>query len=245
MSRSKSEKQGSPAHSKRVLRISESHVMVYVSKDKIDIQLTPKIALFCEKIKHKFPKLIDIIPSYHSVLIEFHPLHTDVEKLIHYLAQQLEDFDQLTGTREPKTIELPVYYHPEVAPDLNDVAARHGLSVEQVIVHHSQVEYTICAIGFAPGFAFLGSVDKAIATPRHTEPRLHVAKGSVGIADEQTAVYPLDSPGGWQIIGNCPVDLTDPNFQVGDKVMFKPVSKQSFIEMGGSIAAHSNKEECA
>ncbi|MGB2080097.1 MAG: 5-oxoprolinase subunit PxpB [Vibrio sp.] len=235
---------GQCQHRQRVVRISETHILVYVSHhNTIDIKLTPKIASFCKMLRQHFPTLIEIIPSYHSVMIEIHPQKTDVGQLINFLNQALENFEQLKDDYQFKCIELPVFYHPDVAPDLSELAQLHQLSLDEVIQYHSYVDYTVCAIGFAPGFAFLGSVNKAIATPRHKEPRLHVPKGSVGIADKQTAVYPLDSPGGWQVIGNCPIDLSQPPFQVGDKVRFKPIDRQTFIELGGVFPTNTQHKD--
>ncbi|WP_413479221.1 5-oxoprolinase subunit PxpB [Vibrio hibernica] len=224
----------------RVILLSETAIMVYVG-DSVDISRVSKLALLCDNIRQYFPELLDIIPSYTSILIEFHPLHTNVAALEEFLLSSLTTFDQLEAITQPKIIHLPVYYHPEVAPDLISLAQSHSINIDDVIQLHCEVEYTVCAIGFAPGFAFLGSVNEIIATPRHLEPRLHVMKGSVGIADQQTAVYPANSPGGWQIIGNCPTNLFNPNiepitpFCVGDKVRFEPVDRKTFLELGGRI----------
>jgi inhibitor of KinA len=110
-----------------------------------------------------------------------------------------------------------------------------------VIALHSSIIYDVYAIGFAPGFAYLGNVDKRIAMPRKETPRQKIFKGSVGIADQQTAIYPSDSPGGWQIIGRTPISLIDYNddkltkFETGDKVKFNPISRADFIDMGGVL----------
>ena len=147
----------------------------------------------------------------------------------------------VTEKAEGKLIELPVYYHPDVGPDLERVACNNGLTVEEVIAIHAGRDYTVCAIGFAPGFAFLADVDARIATPRHERPRAKVVTGSVGIADRQTAVYPMDTPGGWQLIGRCPVPLYDPEqiplspFELGDRVRFVPVERADYIERGGHV----------
>ncbi|OEF23849.1 5-oxoprolinase subunit PxpB [Vibrio rumoiensis] len=234
-------------NTQRVVRLSETHLMVYVD-DNIDITHAPKLALLCEKIKHTFPELIEIIPSYTSIMIEFHPLHTQVAKLEVFLRSLLVEFEKLQPTLKQQLIQLPVYYHPDVAPDLEALAKTHEIDIADVIQIHSEMEYTVCAIGFAPGFAFLGAVDERIVTARHAEPRLNVVKGSVGIADQQTAVYPADSPGGWQIIGNCPIDLFNPAanpmtpFKVGDKVRFVPIDRERFIELGGIESANKNEQ---
>ncbi len=225
-----------------VSRVSETGLIIYFGHS-IDLTLIEKIAAFSHAVQERYRgKIYEVIPSYTTLLVEYHPLKVDVEELITWCQKQAK---QIVNARalasEPKVVTFPVYYHPEVAPDLEHLAAHHQLTVDQVIEIHCQQEYTVCAIGFAPGFAFLGSVDPRIATPRHTEPRLKVAKGSVGIADAQTAIYPQQSPGGWQLIGNCPVELFNINqepmmpFEVGDKVRFEPISRERFIELGGVL----------
>jgi KipI family sensor histidine kinase inhibitor len=224
-----------------ISQISETCIIAYFGNE-IDTSLVSKLALFTHHVKHRFQdQIIEIIPSYTSVLIEFHPLRIEINELLAWCHQQIALLENTELSRGGKLVRLPVYYHPDVAPDLNMLAADKGLSVDEVIRIHSEVEYTVCAIGFAPGFAFLGSVDKRIATPRHREPRFKVAKGSVGIADLQTAVYPLETPGGWQIIGNCPVSLFDPHsepmmpFDVGDRVCFAAIDREQYFELGGVI----------
>lgn len=227
------------ANNRQIIRLSETNLLFYVA-DKIDPNLAPRLALLCDRIKQQFPDLIDVIPSYVSVMIEFHPSF-DVSKLLLFLEQALDEFDNLKPSLQQKVIELPVYYHSEVAPDLLSVAQEKQLSVNEVIQIHTSQEYTVCAIGFTPGFAFLGVVDDKIKSSRHDEPRLRVPKGSVGIADNQTAVYPSDSPGGWKIIGNCPITLFDVKsdpispFKVGDRVRFVPIDKSEFLKLGGQI----------
>lgn len=220
---------------RHVMRLSETHYMLYVGSDMLDITLAPKLAALCKRIKQQFPTLIEIIPSYNSIMIEFHPYQTDINELEYYLTLALIELDQLEAMQDQKLIQLPVYYHSEVAPDLQSLAQMKGLSIEELVKIHYENDYTVCAIGFAPSFAFLGALDKKIATARHAEPRLNVAKGSVGIADQQTAVYPNDSPGGWQIIGNCPINLHESPFNVGDKVRFVAIDRKKFIELGGVI----------
>lgn len=224
-----------------VSRVSENTLIVYFGHS-IEPQLVEKIALFTQALNAAYKTgIYEVIPSYTSVLIEYHPLKIDENKLIAWCKSQAVKLLDHPTTSIAKLVTLPVYYHPEVAPDLESLAAACQLSVEQVVEIHHQKEYTVCAIGFAPGFAFLGSVDPRIAAPRHSEPRLKVAKGSVGIADAQTAIYPLDTPGGWQVIGNCPVDLFDINndpmmpFEVGDKVRFQPITREEFLQLGGKI----------
>jgi len=141
-----------------------------------------------------------------------------------------------------RTVVLPVYYAVETGADLESVAARAGLSVQGVIDLHAGAEYRVYAIGFAPGFAYLGQVDERIAAPRLATPRARVPRGTVGIAERQTAVYPSESPGGWNLIGRCPVPLFDPAAQpcmpvaVGDCVRFESISRARYLALGGELA---------
>ncbi|MDX2348894.1 MAG: carboxyltransferase domain-containing protein, partial [Porticoccus sp.] len=116
-----------------------------------------------------------------------------------------------------------------------------NLSVDEVIALHQAQEYRVYAIGFAPGFAYLGQVDERIAAPRLATPRPQVPRGAVGIADRQTAIYPAVSPGGWNLIGLCPQPMFDPNndpsmpVQVGDRVRFRGIDRQTFLDLGGEL----------
>lgn len=192
--------------------------------------------------------LIDLIPSYASLLVIFDPLVTDhlwVRKKIHQVYQGFLDNQ---GVLDPqvqsdqiraKTITLPVYYGQEVAPDLADLAQHAGLSPEAFIELHQAVDYHVYAIGFAPGFAYLGEVDARLKSARLTTPRKKVPKGAVAIADRQTAVYPADSPGGWNLIGLCPVEMFNKSnvqtmpIAVGDSVRFSAICRDELLALGG------------
>jgi KipI family sensor histidine kinase inhibitor len=134
---------------------------------------------------------------------------------------------------------LPVWYDLSVGPELSLLAERSGLAVAEVIRRHSGREYQVFALGFAPGFAFMGLVEEILAAPRLSTPRKKVAAGSVGIAERQTAAYPVVSPGGWNLIGRTPAKLFDRNrdgyslMQPGDTVRFEAVSHAEFINLGG------------
>lgn len=185
--------------------------------------------------------LVDLVPSYASLLIIYDALRTDHLSVAHRVRQAV---DGLTGVEpgEGRCVALPVYYAPEAGADLESLAARSGLSVEEVIALHSGTEYRVYAIGFAPGFAYLGQVDERIAAPRLATPRQKVPRGAVAIADRQTAVYPAVSPGGWNLIGRCPVRMFDPAADpvmpvaVGDRVRFEPVSRERYLALGGDLA---------
>ncbi len=185
--------------------------------------------------------LVDLVPSYASVLIIYDALCTDHLSVARRVRGAL---NTLRAQAAPvgRTVVLPVYYATEAGADLGALAARAGLSVQQVIDLHTGTGYRVYAIGFAPGFAYLGQVDERIAAPRLATPRARVPRGAVAIAERQTAVYPSESPGGWNLIGRCPVPMFDPRAQpcmpvsVGDSVRFESVSRERFLALGGDLA---------
>ena len=184
--------------------------------------------------------LVDLVPSYASVLILYDPLratHLEIARRVRAALNLLATEALPAGRR----VDLPVWYSPEAGADLEALADRAGLSVDAVVALHAGMEYRVYAIGFAPGFAYLGQVDERIAAPRLATPRPKVPRGSVAIADRQTAVYPAESPGGWNLIGRCPVAMFDPAADpampvtVGDRVRFEPVDRARFLALGGKL----------
>ena len=222
-------------------------------------------------------KLVDLIPSYASLLVIYDALRCDhlwvrecIRGVLNTLIPTLHSesgfnkqalsprssFDEQAPSppgsgsmreSEPKdetagkTVELPVWYDPESGPDLESLAKNADLSPEEVIAIHQSSEYRVYAIGFAPGFAYLGQVDERIAAPRLASPRLKVPRGAVAIADRQTAVYPDVSPGGWNLIGLCPTRMFDPAatptmpVSVGDNIRFKAIERDEFLALGGEL----------
>lgn len=185
--------------------------------------------------------LVDVTPSYNSILIQYDCLqidHFQARALLHQLLGQPQQSSSLAG----KLVELPVYYSEQSGPDLSALAQRAGLSVQDIIDIHQGQEYRVYAIGFAPGFAYLGEVDARIAAPRLATPRKKVPKGAVAIADRQTAVYPAMSPGGWNLVGLCPTPMFNPlsephmPVQVGDRVRFVAISQDEFVRLGGDLS---------
>ncbi|PID44801.1 MAG: allophanate hydrolase [Proteobacteria bacterium] len=195
-------------------------------------------------------KLIDQVTSYASLLLIFDPLrcdHLDIRAVIHRELQDIGGKGSSANARgsatTSKLVELPVYYSEESGPELTLISQNSGLSIDEIIALHQSLTYRVYAIGFAPGFAFLGQVDERIATPRLSTPRLKVPRGAVGIADRQTAIYPDVSPGGWNLIGLCPTRMFNPEatptmpVSVGDEVRFKAISREEFFSLGGEIGA--------
>ena len=185
--------------------------------------------------------LIDLVPSYASLLVIYNPLQSDHHRVRAAMRSALDGLTVSNTQQQGSLVILPVYYSAESGPDLQGLADGAGLSVDEVIAIHQQTEYRVYAIGFAPGFAYLGEVDKRIAASRLATPRQQVPRGSVAIADRQTAVYPAQSPGGWNLIGVCPQRMFDPNLipsmpvQVGDRVRFDAIDKQTFLALGGEL----------
>ncbi len=183
-------------------------------------------------------RLIDLVPSYTTLMVHYDLLALDPRQAREIIAQAMTDLSP--GAAEGgRAHVLPVWYDFSVGPELTLLSQRSGLSVEQVIRRHSQREYQVFALGFAPGFAFMGLVEEILAAPRIKTPRKRVAAGSVGIAERQTAAYPLESPGGWNILGRTPAKLFDRNIEgyslmrTGDSVRFEPVDHAEFLRLGG------------
>ena len=185
-------------------------------------------------------QLVDLVPSYASVLIIFDLFRCDhlaVRHAIRRVAQSLSSDDSAEG----RIVTLPVYYGLDAGADLEMLAKNAGLTTDEVVEIHQAGEYRVYAIGFAPGFAYLGDVDERIAAPRLSTPRQKVPRGAVAIADRQTAIYPAVSPGGWNLIGRCPERMFNPEadptmpVQVGDRVKFKAITKEEFFALGGTL----------
>lgn len=219
----------------------ENALIVYFA-DKVSEETTARIQYTVQVLKpHIGNTIIDLVPSYASLLVVFDPLKTD-----HLFIRQLIRLAYIEGENaniksQKNIVRLPVYYGEEVSPDLNAIAQKNNLSPEQVIELHQVQTYQVYAIGFAPGFAYLGETDERIAMPRLSTPRKKVPKGAVAIADRQTAVYPAQSPGGWNLIGACPIPMFNPNaeptmpLQAGDGVQFYAITKQEFLELDGDL----------
>jgi KipI family sensor histidine kinase inhibitor len=223
--------------------VGEDALMLYVGDSSSEETLTRVQAAAAFIEQSLGDELVDLVPSYASVLILFDPLRSHRLDIIHRVRAALRAPQAaLTAPDTGRSVVLPVYYAPESGADLQKLAARAGLSMQQVVDLHAGAQYRVYAIGFAPGFAYLGEVDERIAAPRLATPRPKVPRGSVAIADRQTAVYPAESPGGWNLIGLCPLPMFDPATQpcmpvsVGDAVRFEPINRERFLALGGSLA---------
>lgn len=218
----------------------ENALMLYFDQ-RIDPAISALVQQACVLIRAELAAdLIDVLPSYASVLVMFNPLRTDhfrVQAQLKHCLTSLHNSDSQSG----KVVELPVYYSEESGPDLALIAQTKNISIDEVIKRHQAVSYRVYAIGFAPGFAYLGEVDPLLQMPRLATPRAKVPRGAVAIADRQTAVYPAQSPGGWNLIGLCPTRMFNPEqtpvmpVSVGDEVRFVAIDKAEFLRLGGEL----------
>ena len=221
-------------------KIASVDSLIIYFGDIIDEQIALNVKKTCLCLKKlKIKGIIEIIPSYTSIFISFDIFKYDFQTLSELIKKSinLDSNDEF----EEKIVTIDVYYGQGVGLDLYDMSLKTNLSIEKIIEIHSSKFYDVFAIGFLPGFAYLASVDEKIALPRLSTPRKQIPKGSVAIADTQTAVYPQSSPGGWNIIGRTAMELFDKKLEklsplsVGDKVKFNPISKEEFLGQGGII----------
>ncbi|WP_367567033.1 5-oxoprolinase subunit PxpB [Lacrimispora sp.] len=180
--------------------------------------------------------VLETVPAFCSVLIFYDPLKTDYEAVSKVLFQLSETLEAKAGTGG-RLVEIPVCYGGSFGPDLSFVAEHGNITEEEVIRIHSGRDYRIFMLGFLPGFPYLGGMDERIFTPRLKTPRTRIPAGSVGIGGEQTGIYPMDSPGGWQLIGRTPYRLFKPEeagkslYEAGDSIRFVPISQEEFEEI--------------
>lgn len=183
----------------------------------------------------------DIIIAYDTLTLIYDILSFDNNPYL-FANKLLENFiNEIKHTQRTihsaSLIEIPVCYDPSLGIDLQSAAIRLNCSVEHLIQQHSEKVYTVYCLGFLPGFAYMGDVSSEIQLPRHPTPSAKVLGGSVGIAGKQTGIYPITSPGGWQIIGRTPIKIFDANskhltlFKAGDQVKFKPISLALFHQL--------------
>lgn len=196
-------------------------------EERIDLQVNRKLQRLAQALA-QHEAVLEVVPSYHTLLLYYDLLEVNEKQLRHALEPIVKELllaDDKADEREATLHTIDVCYHPDVAADLAAVAEQAQLSIEAVAKLHSDTTYHVYALGFAPGFAYLGDVPKQLRLARHQTPRQKVPKGSVAIAEQQTAIYPRTSPGGWQLIGRA---LHWPELKAGDQVKFQPISLAEF-----------------
>ncbi len=226
----------------KILTEGDSSILL-VFKQEISPDINGKITAFVHLLKEQqIEGVIDMIPAFASLLINYDP------RMIRYeeLKERLEILLKLEVEEQQKLkkiFEIPVCYGGEYGPDLEAIAEHAGLSAKEVIDIHTSKDYLIYMLGFLPGFSYLGGLDERIHTPRLANPRIRIPAGSVGIGGSQTGIYPLDSPGGWQLLGLTPVKTYDPKrekpilFEAGDYIRFVPVDEAEFLRIREQVDA--------
>ena len=227
--------------SKNIFAIGDSALTIELGNFINEDVNSKVLSLFRSIQNDPLPGVIEAIPAYTSLTIYY-----DVFQLSKLVPQETTVFDWMSNQIEERLnkstdnseassrlIEVPVCYDKEFAPDIEQLAHVKGITVDEVINIHSSKEYRVYMLGFLPGFSYMGEIDERIAMPRQPQPK-PVAAGSIGIAGIQTGIYPLASPGGWQIIGRTPLQLFDPSkedptlLKTGDRVRFISISKDEF-----------------
>ena len=206
--------------------------MVVELGDAISPQINRKVRSLTDALEQGgIPGVFDFLPTYRSVLVYYDPLQissSDVQEGIEHLLEITEEED--TGERH--IVHLPTLYGGKMGADIEFVAQHTGINEQELIRIHSGTDYLVYMMGFSPGFAYLGGLDGRLATPRLQSPRTEIPAGAVGIAETQTGVYPMASPGGWQLIGRTPLKLFDPTrerpvlLSAGDYVRFVPLASR-------------------
>jgi KipI family sensor histidine kinase inhibitor len=219
----------------RLSPLGDSAVIMQLGSQ-IDPQLNQQVlSLEQSLLKAGILGITATVPAYASLTLHYDPTQTDFHSIQDEILLRLASLEEVTPV-QGKVVDVPVIYDGEHGPDLEFVAQYCHLTSEEVVNRHSAFEYRVHFIGFLPGFPYLGGMDAALTTPRLPSPRMLVKAGSVGIAGAQTGIYPLDSPGGWCIIGWTPLKLFD-SFQnppallsPGDRVRFIPISAKDISD---------------
>ncbi len=218
--------------SPRLLPLGDTALTVEFGDD-IDPALNERVIAFADHVRSQaWHGLLDVVATFRSVTIHVDPLRLRLGDLITLIRRDAPP--PASSASAGRLHEVPVWYGGAAGPDLDDLAAFAGLTVDEVIRLHSSIEYRVYMLGFTPGFPYLGAVPDVLAMPRLPTPRDSVPAGSVGIAGRQSGIYPVSTPGGWRLIGRTPRRLYEPDkpapflFTAGDRVRFVPIDRQAF-----------------
>lgn len=223
--------------------------MIVEFGDNIDRVLSDRVLRLSALVRAaKLPGVVETVPTFRSLMVHYEPLSTDSASLTAAIKNLLD-----SSRGEPKPVKLwriPACYAISHAPDLAEVAQRTGLSAAEVVRLHSGTRFHIYMLGFVPGYPYMGDLPDPLVLPRRTDPRIRVPAGSIAIATHMTAIYPLESPGGWHLIGSTPIRLFDPRWprpallSPGDAVRFEPVSVHEFDAIRAAVAADAYQVSC-
>ena len=218
----------------KIIHAGDSAVFCRISND-IDPGISRRIVAFHKLVSSmKQQGIIESVPSYTGLTVYYNPLIISDLEIKSILSDQYNSItNEVPGSKE-RMLKIPVCYDKEFSPDISFVAENHNLDIRDVVELHTASTYLVYMIGFTPGFPYMGGLDKRLETPRKKEPRTKIYAGSIGIAGKQTGIYPIDSPGGWQIIGKTPLRLYEQSrtspflFKAGDMVSFYQISIREY-----------------
>lgn len=217
-----------------IFRIAGDRGLLMEFGNAVDPGINQKIRAMVMALDGNPPRgIVEVIPTYCAIIVVYDPCLTDPATLTPILSAMAGALETME-IPAPETTVLPVCYHSSLGPDLEGLAKRHNLTVDEVIHIHTAPLYPIYMIGFTPGFPYLGGLAEQLYTPRLDSPRKKVPAGSVGIANNQTGIYPIESPGGWQLIGRCPIKLFDPQrknpifLKAGNLLKFKAIDLDEY-----------------
>ena len=226
----------------RILAAGDQAVLIEFGEE-IKPAISRRIQAFTQRAsQHRIPGIGELVPSYCTVLIYYDPSDLSFSQAASWAGEFLSS-GSVEVESTPKIKEVPVLYGGSSGPDINFVAEHNGISVEEVIRFHTGQTYLVYVVGFSPGFTAMGTVPEKIQAPRLPTPRTRVPAGSVGIGGVQTGIYPIESPGGWRLIGRTPLRLFDLNwtppsrFQAGDYARFYSIGEEEFREISTSKRA--------
>ncbi len=235
----------------RILAQGEGGIVVELGQG-IDPAVNARVQALARAVAARLQdKVLEVVPSYRSLLVLHDPLRVPRAGLERRLIRLAAEVEAAPPAQLRRVLRVPVCYGGELGPDLEEVARHAGLSTPELIALHAAPVYRVYLLGFTPGFPYLGGMSPRIACPRLPTPRARLAAGSVGIAGDQTGIYPVESPGGWRIVGRTPLRLFDPDprarrpflLEAGDGLRFVPIERQAFEDVARAVAGGRHEPE--
>jgi inhibitor of KinA len=227
----------------RILAQGEGGVVVELG-DGIDPAVNARVHQLAGAVTERLgEEVLEAVPSYRSLLVIHDPLRTSRERVVERLRSLVEELEQAPALAPQRVVRIPTCYGGVHGPDLAEVARLAGMTADEVVRRHAAPSYLVHFLGFTPGFPYLGGLDPGLATPRLDSPRARIPAGSVAIGGVQTGIYPVESPGGWRIVGRTPLRLFDPRVESpflldpGDGLRFVPVDQATFDAIAAEVEA--------